>query len=72
MFPCVFGAKNKKRESKAARKMARVKERGGGGEEREGTILDRPKPKIPFLGLSLFRNQTETLATQAKIYLKIN
>ena len=22
-------------------------------------------PKIPFLGLSLFRNQTETLATQA-------
>ena len=52
--------------------MVRVKEQGGGGEEREGTILDRPKPKIPFLGLSLFRNQTETLATQAKIYLKIN
>ena len=25
----------------------------------------RPKPKIPFLGLSLLRNQTEALATQA-------
>ena len=24
-----------------------------------------PKPKISFLGLSLLRNQTETLATQA-------
>ena len=24
----------------------------------------RPKPKIPFLGLTLLRNQTETLATQ--------
>ena len=52
--------------------MVRVKEQGGGVEEREGTILDRPKPKILFLDLSLFRNQTETLATQAKIYLKIN
>ena len=26
---------------------------------------ERPKPRIPFLGLSLLRNQTETLATQA-------
>ena len=25
----------------------------------------RTKPKIPFLGLSLLRKQTETLATQA-------
>ena len=25
----------------------------------------RPKPKIPFLGLSLLRNQMEALATQA-------
>ena len=25
-----------------------------------------PKPKIPFLGLSLLRNCEETLATQAK------
>ena len=59
-------------------KMALVKERGGGGEERKETspsphfhclalvsFLARPKPRIPFLGLSLLRNQTETLATQA-------
>ena len=26
----------------------------------------RPKSKIPFLGLSLLRNQTETIATQAR------
>ena len=30
-----------------------------------GASLARPKPRIPFLGLSLLRNQTETLATQA-------
>ena len=30
-----------------------------------GTSLARPKPRIPFLGLCLLRNQTETLATQA-------
>ena len=30
------------------------------------SFLARPKPKIPFLGLSLLRNSTETLATQAK------
>ena len=30
------------------------------------SFLARPKPRIPFLGLSLLRNQTETLATQAK------
>ena len=29
------------------------------------SFLVRPKPRIPFLGLSLLRNQTETLATQA-------
>ena len=29
------------------------------------SFLTRPKPRIPFLGLSLLRNQTETLATQA-------
>ena len=28
-------------------------------------FFGRPKPKIPFLGLSLLRNHTETLATQA-------
>ena len=29
------------------------------------SFLARPKPRIPFLGLSLLRNQTETLATKA-------
>ena len=29
------------------------------------SFLSWPKPKIPLLGLSLLRNQTETLATQA-------
>ena len=30
------------------------------------SFLARPNPRIPFLGLSLLRNQTETLATQAR------
>ena len=30
------------------------------------SFLERSKPRIPFLGLSLLRNQTETLATQAR------
>ena len=30
------------------------------------SFLARSKPRIPFLGLSLLRNQTETLATQAR------
>ena len=30
------------------------------------SFLARPKPKNPFLYLSLLRNQTETLATQAR------
>ena len=34
-------------------------------------FLARPKPRISFLGLSLLRNSTETLATQA-IYLPLN
>ena len=39
-------------------------------------FLARPKPKIPFLGLSFLQNQTETLATQAsdtwlRVYWKI-
>ena len=29
------------------------------------SFLVRSKPKVPFLGISLLRNQTETLATQA-------
>ena len=31
------------------------------------SFLARPKPRIPFLGLSLLRNQTKTLATQASV-----
>ena len=30
------------------------------------SFLARSKPRIPFLGVSLLRNQTETLATQAR------
>ena len=44
---------------KTARKMGQVKERA------LVSFLARPKPRIPFLGLSLLRNQTETLATEA-------
>ena len=47
---------------------ARVKDRAKNG---VSTFLARPNPRIPFLGLSLLRNQTETLATQAK-YMSIN
>ena len=32
-----LGAKNEERESKTSRKMAQVRERGGGGEERKET-----------------------------------
>ena len=31
------------------------------------SFLARSKPKIPFLGLSLLRNQTDTLATKASV-----
>ena len=31
------------------------------------SFLARPKPRIPFHGFSLLRNQTETLAKQARI-----
>ena len=50
-FPLGFGAKTQRPR---ARKMALV------------SFLARLKLKIPFLGLSLLRNQTETLATQAR------
>ena len=30
------------------------------------SFVARSKPKVPFLGISLLRNQTETLATQAR------
>ena len=72
-----LGAKNEERESKTERKMAQVKERGGGFPSFPSpsphfhflalvSFLARPKPRIPFLGPSLLRNQTETFATQAK------
>ena len=75
MFLCGLGPKNEERQSKTKRKMAQVKERGGGGVRVRGfsfffltlvSFLARSKPKVPFLGLSLLRNQTETLATQAR------
>ena len=61
-FPCSFGARNEERESKTARKMGRVKKRGGGeGVSRRfsffpyplfhfcalAPFLARPRPKIP-------------------------
>ena len=33
------------------------------------SFLVRPKPTIPFLGLSLIRNETDTLVTQAQMYV---
>ena len=42
-----LGEKNEERESKTARKVAQVKERGGGGEERKVSFLPLPLP--PFL-----------------------
>ena len=45
-----------------ARKMAQVKER-----RVLIYFLAQSKPKIPFHGLFLLRNQTETLATQASL-----
>ena len=65
-FLCGLGAKNEEQESKTARKMAQVKERGGVGSR---FISRAVKPKIPFHGLFLLRNQTETLATQASLVL---
>ena len=44
MFPCGLGAKNEERESKMARKMASVKEREGGGEERKEGNASRQTP----------------------------
>ena len=90
---CVAGVsvrfRSKERGTRNARKMAQVKERGRGGEERKETSFTSPSPLChffalisflarqprpqgfslkkwaPFLGFSLLRNQTETLATQA-------
>ena len=35
LFPCGLGTKNEEQESKTARKITRVKEQGGGREERK-------------------------------------
>ena len=73
-----FGTKNEERKSKTARKVGRVKERGGVGKSFSfpspsplfhffalPPFFARPTSKIPFLGIFLFRTQTEMLATQA-------
>ena len=53
--------------------MAPVKELGGGFIFLAlVSFLARSKPRMPFLGLSLLRNQTETLATQAMFDLALN
>ena len=73
-----FGTKNEERKSKTARKVGRVKERGGVGKSFSfpspsplfhffalAPFFACPTSKIPFLGIFLFRTQTEMLATQA-------
>ena len=45
----------------------RSKERGTRVKMALVSFLLRPKPRIPFLGLSLLRNQTKTLSTQATV-----
>ena len=42
-FPCGLRAKNEERKSKTARKVAQVKERGGGGQERKETRKGIPE-----------------------------
>ena len=59
-----LGEKNEEQESKTARKVAQVKEPLFYFLALV-SFLARSKPKVPFLGISLFRNQTDTLATQA-------
>ena len=59
-FVCGLGAKNEEQETKTARKMAQVKERGEGGEERKETLADKP---LDFenrpLGLSYLSSRTD-------------
>ena len=62
MFLCSLGAKNEELESKTARQNGASKRQGRG----HVSFLARSKPKMPFLGLSLLRNLTGTLATQAR------
>ena len=52
-----FGAKNEERESKTARKMERVKERGGAGQQKSGPLGSREgvraHPLLPLLPTGL-------------------
>ena len=36
------------------------------------SFLARPKPKIQLPGLSLIQNQTETLVTQAAVFIELD
>ena len=36
------------------------------------SLLALPKPKISFPGLSLMQNQTETLVTQATVFIELD
>ena len=82
MFRCGLGPKNEERQSETAWTMAQVKERGGGRVRVRVRVffsffltlvsfLARSKPKVPFLGLSLLRNQTETLATRLHMMVTV-
>ena len=54
------GAKNEERESKTDRKMAQVKDREGGGEERKETLGDKPRDfENHPLGLSCLSSRTD-------------
>ena len=79
-----FRSKERGRRVKDAQNMVQVKERGGGGEEGKVGFLPPPPspPSFSFwlsfqisraakTGLSLLRNQTETLATQAIVGAKL-
>ena len=58
-------SKNEERESKTARKMAQVKERGGGGEERKETLADKPQDfENRPLGLSCLSARTDICCCQ--------
>ena len=62
MFLCGLGEKNEEQKSKTARKVAQVKERGGGGEEfeRKETLADKPRDfENHPLGLSYLSSRTD-------------
>ena len=63
-FPCGFGTKNEEREPKTARKIARVKERGGGGKNGRKRLLARfvplPLPPLSFFGTRFISRAAKT------------